>query len=275
VIVDSAAQTSAAVRPRMTLEGATPVVNAALDPDHVLPTWRTSTAHLGAVARNAGRGAGTTAAAGADRHSFSYGHAGANGTYFGARAARRYIQQAGTPRCAAGHRLDRSVPCIAPIRYRHRVDAGLSRDLGATGNDSLQSVPATTWPSSGVPDAAWDRPDPASCRADLRQNHYACGREVEREIVPQLPAVHIGPAALLPSANGLLTGKYQNAPPAPDGSSCPRGSAADRTTVVSDRQAAVFADARASPCGSWRSLGGAAQPRGLGYLRRYFASAGK
>ncbi|RJQ74955.1 aldo/keto reductase [Pseudonocardiaceae bacterium YIM PH 21723] len=144
---------------------------------------------------------------------------GANGPDFGARASRRYVQQAVD---SSLRRLDTD---WIDLYQLHRPDPGTPieetldalSDLVAAGK--IRYIGHCNLAGWQVADAAWTaktRNLPAPISA---QNHYSLlEREAEREIIPSCQKFQVGLLPYFPLANGLLTGKYRHEGSAPEGS---------------------------------------------------------
>ena len=144
---------------------------------------------------------------------------GGNGPDFGARGSRRYLRRAVE---SSLRRLDTD---WIDLYQLHRPDplTPIEETLAALDDlvreGKIRYLGHCNLAGWQLADASWTAQSAGLTGPISAQNHYSLlAREAEREIVPACRRFGVGLLPYFPLANGLLTGKYRQGQPAPEGS---------------------------------------------------------
>lgn len=160
---------------------------------------------------------------------FGLDMAGGNGPDWGARGSRRYLTRAVE---ASLRRLDTD---WIDLYQLHEPDPGTPIEETLSALDDLVRAGKvrylghsnlTGWQTA---DADWTARTAGLTRFVSAQNHYhLLNRAVEAELVPACQRFGLGLLPYFPLASGLLTGKYRQGQPAPEGTRMSRARFARR-----------------------------------------------
>jgi 1-deoxyxylulose-5-phosphate synthase len=144
---------------------------------------------------------------------------GGNGPDFGARGSRRYLRRAVE---SSLRRLDTD---WIDLYQLHRPDplTPIEETLAALDDlvheGKIRYVGHCNLAGWQLADTSWTAQSAGLTAPISAQNHYSLlAREAEREIVPACRRFGVGLLPYFPLANGLLTGKYSQGQPPPEGS---------------------------------------------------------